>query len=216
MQLLEHAATRFFTPDTAAECLRRGGVAIYPTETFFGVGCRVTDAEAVARVYQAKRRDVHLPLPVIGGDRAQLAGVATVDAALEPLLARFWPGSLTILLPALSCVPESVTAGTGKIAVRLSPHPEARRLALAVGEPLVSSSANISGRPAVTAAADLDPDLLVRVDGVLAVGAPPAGGLPSTLAEMVSPGHLRLLRVGAVESEQLEAAGFHCEVRPSS
>ncbi|MDE7065653.1 MAG: threonylcarbamoyl-AMP synthase [Desulfovibrionaceae bacterium] len=194
----------------AADRLRRGGVVIYPTETFFGVGCRITDAAAVTRVYQAKRRNVHLPLPVICGDRRQLDRVAAVDAALEPLLERFWPGSLTVLLPARACVPETVTAGTGTVAARLSPHAVARTLALAVGEPLVSSSANISGRPAVTEPAALDPELLDGVDGVLAAGAAPAGGLPSTLVRMTAGGRLRVLRVGAVAPACLEAAGFPC------
>lgn len=197
--------------ESAADRLRRGGVVIYPTETFFGVGCRVTDAVAVARVYQAKRRNVHLPLPVICGDRRQLARVAVVDAVLEPLLERFWPGPLTVLLPARSCVPGNVTAGTGNIAARLSPHAVARALALAVGEPLVSSSANISGRLAVTEPAALDPELLDRVDGVLADGEAPAGGLPSTLVRMTAEGRLHVLRVGAVEPASLAAAGFRCE-----
>lgn len=187
--------------------LRHGGVLIYPTETFFGIGCPVCDAVAVARVYAAKRRAAGLPLPVLGANREQLARVADFPAGVEDLARRFWPGPLTLLLPALPCVPASITAGTGRIAVRVSSHPVARALALAADSALAASSANISGRAAVTRAQALDAALTAAVDGVLDLEPAPGGGLPSTLARLDADG-LHILRVGAVSPAALEAAGY--------
>lgn len=192
----------------AAICLRRGGVCIYPTETFFGVGCKVCDAAAVDRVYAVKRRKWHLPLPVIGAHAAQLEQVAHLVPGATPLMERFWPGPLTLLLPARPCVPERITAGTGRIAVRVSSHAMARALAEATQQPLAASSANISGRPAVTCPADLDVELCSQVDGVYSAGIPPCGGLPSTLVELVEDGLVHVLRTGAVSTAQLESAGY--------
>lgn len=84
----------------AALCLRRGGLLIFPTETFYGLGCLAVHATAVARVYQLKRRPVHRPLPLLAADAAQAAEVVHLEAAPPELLARFWPGPLTLLLPA--------------------------------------------------------------------------------------------------------------------
>lgn len=192
--------------EDAANILQRGGVLIYPTETFFGIGCRVCDAGAVSKVYAAKRRAAGLPLPVLAATVEQLARVADFPAGVEGLMRRFWPGPLTLLLPARPCVPASITAGTGNIAVRVSSHPVARALALAAGSALAASSANISGRAAVTTVVELDPELTAAVDGVLDREPAPGGGLPSTLARLDADG-LHILRAGAVSVAELEAAG---------
>ena len=99
-------------------------------------------------------------------------------------------------------------AGTGRVAVRLSSHPVARALAQAVGEPITSSSANISGNPAVVSVNQLDEELIASVMGILDEPPVPAGGLPSTLVERMEDGRLRLLRAGAVTSAQIAEAGF--------
>lgn len=194
--------------EQAAVCLRSGGVVVYPTETFFGVGGLACHAGAVARVYAAKRRAAGLPLPVIGADRAQIERLAIVDVRAAALMERFWPGPLTLLLPARPHVPKGITGGTGRIAVRVSSHAVARALANAAGEALAASSANMSGCPAVTRAASLDPELLAAVDGTLDGDPAPEGGLPSTLAEVLAQGRVRVLRAGAVSRQALEAAGY--------
>ena len=194
----------------AAEKLCRGEVVIYPTETFYGVGCVACSGQSVARVYAAKNRRAQLPLPVLGADKEQLARVARFSPQALALARQFWPGPLTLLLPALPCVPDTITAGTGRIAVRVTSHPIARELAALTGQALAASSANISGTPPVADAHLLDATLLTRVDGVVMEGPQPAGGLPSTLAEEVAMPKptLRILRVGAVSCEALEAAGY--------
>lgn len=194
--------------EQAVECLQHGGIIIYPTETFFGIGCKACDADAVARVFLAKRRKFNLPLPIIAANRAQVEKVAFWDARLDTLARQFWPGPLTVLLAARDCVPGMLTGGTGRVAVRVSSHVGACRLAEQAGEALVASSANISGQPPVTTLDGLDPALLAATDGLLGLGEQPQGGLPSTLVEFTPQGPLRLLRNGAVPSDALAAAGF--------
>ena len=182
----------------AVELMLDGHPVIFPTETFFALGSRALDADATARVYRAKHRSTVRPLPLILGDWEQLDMIAKVHDELMPLLKRFWPGPLSDIL----------TGGTGRVAVRLSSHPVARALAQAVGEPITSSSANISGNPAVVSVNQLDEELIASVMGILDEPPVPAGGLPSTLVERMEDGRLRLLRAGAVTSAQIAEAGF--------
>lgn len=205
-------------PHEAAAGLRAGGVWAFPTETFYGLGCSLFDADAVRRVYQLKRRPVQRPLPVLAGGMTQLATLVRLDEAPRGLLEQFWPGPLTVLLTPLpetaSRLPEQVCGPSGKLAVRLTPHPLTARLAQEAGTPLTCSSANLSGRPAARLARELPPELLAPLDGphdgVLAAGPEPHGGLPSSIVEPLPDGGLRLLRAGAVSAQTLRAAGFVC------
>ena len=202
----------------AARGMMQGGLAVYPTETFFGLGCRADRADAVLRVFEAKRRKADMPLPVILGSAGQLELVAAPSPSLSSDLAdlsAFWPGPFTLLLPARSGLPEALTGGTGRIALRVSSHPAARALAEACGFPIVSSSANISGRPPVTKAEELDPELLdflrPGLDGVLAPPPPspvPGGGLASTIVEALGDRRLLVRREGALPLAKLAEAGF--------
>ena len=200
----------------AAQFLLSGGLAVYPTETFFGLGCRADNAEAVQRIFAVKRRASDMPLPVILASVAQLSLVAEPSASIAadlPALTALWPAPLTLLLPARSGLPHALTGGTGRIALRVSPHPAARALAAACGFPIVSSSANISGRSPVTQAEQLDPDLLSSLrpglDTVFASPTPaPEGGLPSTIVEVLGSRRLLLRREGALPISHLVEVGF--------
>lgn len=216
----------------AARCLRCGGVVIFPTETFYGLGCLAADAAAVARVYQLKRRPVQRPLPLLAADADQAGAVVWLDAAPPGLTARFWPGPLSLLLPARPGLPAPLVrsgAGgadraAGKAALRVSPHPLAARLARLAGGALTASSANLSGRAPACCLEDLDPELLAALAELGDLGGllpavseaeQPSGGAPSTLAEPLPPDgdgrpRLRLLRVGAVSVRDLAEAGFVC------
>lgn len=193
----------------AVRLLAKGGVLVYPTETFFGIGCDARDARAVDAVFRAKRRQPGMALPVIIGDISQLGMVTNGHGTVETSLATdFWPGPLSILCPALPGLPAALTGGTGRVAVRVSPHPAARALALGLGAPLAASSANISGRDAVVRAVDLGHELLSAVDGVYDAPPQPAGGLPSTLVDVLTDGTLRVLREGAVPVAALVGRGY--------
>jgi L-threonylcarbamoyladenylate synthase len=197
------AATRARVREVA-EVLRRGGVVAYPTETFYGLGAVARDAAAVRRLAGMKGRPDGKPLPLVAGDRAQVDAVAELDAPAERLARAFWPGPLTLVLPARPGLPPDIAAGTGTVGVRISGSPIARDLAIAAGGALVSTSANIAGAPPPARPEQLEAALRARLDAVLDAG-PAPGGSPSTVVE-VNGGALRLVREGAVPFEEVLAA----------
>jgi len=189
----------------AAACLAGGGIVAYPTETYWALGALFSREEALARLVRAKLRPAGKPLPLLAADRGQVSRVAApLSPEAERLALRFWPGPLTLVVPAAPGVPEAILAGTGVVGVRIPGSEVARALAAAAGGPLVSTSANPSGGPPPVSAADLDPALRGSIDGVLDAG-PSPGGLPSTVVE-VSGGGVRLLRPGAVPWAAVEEA----------
>jgi L-threonylcarbamoyladenylate synthase len=187
----------------AAAVLRRGGVVAYPTETFYGLGALASDGAAVERLLRAKQRPDGKALPLLGADLAQLEAVAELSPLARRLAAAFWPGPLTLVLPARPGLHAAVTGGAGTVGVRVTSSEVAKALAAAAGGALVATSANPSGAPPPTTAAGLDPALRARLDGVLDGGATP-GGAPSTVVAVLG-GRLELLRAGAVAFEALRA-----------
>lgn len=182
--------------------LRDGGVIVYPTETFYGLGAVPSLDDAVRRVFLIKGREGAKALPLIAADtEAARRAVSDWPTEADRLSGEFWPGPLTLLLPAASFLPPAVHARTGKIAVRVSSHPVARALAAAAGGLLVSTSANLAGEPACTDPEELSETLLARVDGMVLSGRLP-GGLPSTIVDLCSqpPG---LVRAGCLPWERI-------------
>ncbi|MCL2818001.1 MAG: L-threonylcarbamoyladenylate synthase [Clostridiales bacterium] len=197
--------------DEAKVALLGGGLVLYPTETLYGLGCDAMNPDAVAAVFWVKRRSLNQPLPVIIGSMSMLDQLVYVTDYARQLMDIFWPGPLTIVLPARKEVPDILTGRLRRVAVRFSSHPAACELSTAIGRPLVASSANISGVPAVARKEDLDPALASGVAGVYASGPESAGGPPSTLVdtfESSDGGGIRILRLGAVTKEDLIEAGF--------
>jgi L-threonylcarbamoyladenylate synthase len=188
----------------AAEALRRGGLVAYPTETFYALGALAADAAAVARLARAKGRPDGKPLPLLAADRAGVEGVAVLDGPLARLADAFWPGPLTLVLPARAGLAPEVTAGTGTVGIRVPSAEVARALAREAGGALVSTSANLAGEPPPVSADALAPALRARLDAVLDGGATP-GGLPSTVAALEG-GALRVVRAGAIAPQALERA----------
>jgi L-threonylcarbamoyladenylate synthase len=184
----------------AAGILRGGGLAIYPTETFYALGALWSHTAALRRLATAKGRADGKPLPLVAASLAQVEEVASLaDPLARRLAERFWPGPLTLVLPARPAVPVPVSAGTGTAGVRVAGSALARALAQAAGGALVTTSANPSGAPPPVRAADLDPALVSSVDAVLDAG-PAPGGLPSTVVE-VTGGGPRLVRAGGISWE---------------
>jgi len=201
----------------AVAVVARGGCLVYPTETLYALGADARNGEAVRRVFQAKSRDEAKPLPLILGSMEQLSLVtAFCDADLERLARAFWPGPLSVLVPALDSLSVLARDRRGLTSVRVTPHPLAAKPSLACGCPLVATSANVSGHPAVAAPGALDPRLLERTDGVLADKPWPAGGAPSTVVGLEGGGRLRVYREGALALERLVSAGFQLEARGES
>lgn len=200
--------------------LAAGGVVIFPTETLYAIGCRADKARACARIREIKGRPGDSPLPLLAADREQAARTVRLEAAPERLLAAFWPGPLSLLLPALPGVAPEARNGEGLAALRVTSHPLAARLAALAGFALTASSANFSGGAPAARAEDLDAALLDALAlsdgeaGLLAAataGEEPLGDAPSTLAqplEGLGGFALRLFREGAVSAKALADAGF--------
>jgi L-threonylcarbamoyladenylate synthase len=177
--------------------LRSRGVLALPTETFYALAVNPFDPAALARLFTLKERPVEKPVLVLIAGPEMLFQVAReVPAAAVPLMAAFWPGPLTLILPTRPDLPPLLTAGTGTIGLRQPRQPLICRLMTALGLPLTGTSANRSGQKASTLAAEVARDFGGEVDLILDSG-PCPGGLPSTIVDVtVSPP--RLVRAGAI------------------
>jgi len=188
----------------AADIIRQGKLVAFPTETVYGLGANGLDAAAVGRIFQAKGRPSDNPLILHIADRQELDKLVTaVPGWLDPLLAKFWPGPFTVVLPHSKIVPDAVTAGLDTVAVRLPSLGAARELILAAGVPIAAPSANLSGRPSPTTAEAVMADMEGRIEMVLDAG-PCDVGLESTVLDC-SAQPPTILRPGGVTQEMLES-----------
>src|SRR6266851_3452750 len=189
----------------AAEILRAGGTVAFPTETVYGLGANAFDATAVAKIFEAKDRPGWDPVIVHVRDREMLERVAEVTGGLaakvEALMAAFWPGPLTLLLPRTAAVPDAVTAGRPLVGVRMPGHPVALELIRTAGVPVAAPSANRFGRTSPTTAAHVLEDLDGRIDAVLDGGATTVG-VESTVLDV---GEMLIYGRGAVTAEMFWA-----------
>jgi L-threonylcarbamoyladenylate synthase len=129
----------------AASVLREGGIIIYPTETLYGIGALALNEESVKKIFKIKERFYGKPIPILVGDKGMFSRFVEVTEEASKLIHKFLPGPLTLVLRQKKFLPDLISAGTGKVAVRLSSHPFVRRLFDLVFEPLTSTSANLSG-----------------------------------------------------------------------
>ncbi len=181
--------------------LKEGLVVAIPTETFYGLAVDPKNEEALRRLFHLKRRPEEKPVLLLIGDLKDLEDlVSNVPPLAKRLMRRFWPGPLTLVLPSREGLPRFLTAGTGKIAVRLSPHPVVRCLTQRFG-PLTGTSANPSGTPPARSASEVK-RLLPGVDLIVDAGKT-GGKRPSTILE-VSGDTPRLLREGEISWTELE------------
>jgi L-threonylcarbamoyladenylate synthase len=185
------------------EKVRAGALVVYPTDTVYGIGTTPFDVDAVRRVFEAKKRPLGKPVPVLvsGIDVARRLVDVTYDA--EKLMRRFWPGGLTIVLRAKPDVPSIVHGGTGKVGVRMPNHKVALILIEKSGGALVGTSANIHRQPPPKTAEEAIEQLGDHVDYVIDSGLAP-GGKPSTVIDLtMSPP--RIVRRGPVTREDIES-----------
>lgn len=189
--------------------IRAGGAVVYPTETLYALGCSALNEAACLKVAQIKGRPESKPLPLIIGNAEQLyLAAADVTGDVRRLAEVFWPGPLSILVPAAKGLAPQVMDSRGMTSVRVTPHPVAEALCLDLGAPLVATSANLSGWPPAERFAEVNQELLAQADAALDSGPEPKGGPPSTVVEPLGDGALLLIREGAVPATALEQAGF--------
>jgi L-threonylcarbamoyladenylate synthase len=189
----------------ASEAIIGAGIAAVPTETFYGLCARHDSAVALERLYAVKGRPRNRAIPLIIGDKGMLPLVAAaVGGIAEKLAGRFWPGPLTLLLDARGDLPEPITAGTGKVAVRVPGASFALDLVRLLGVPLTATSANISGLPPAESAEEVIRYFADGIDIVVDGGKTP-GGMPSTIVE-VSDGQVKIARQGKISEEEIRNA----------
>jgi L-threonylcarbamoyladenylate synthase len=161
--------------DRAATAIREGGLAVYPTETVYGLGADAVDADAVERVFEAKRRDrskpVSLAVPTVDAAMAYV----DPDARTEQFMRAFLPGPVTVIAPRRDPVPDVLTGGRDRVGVRVPDHEVAVALLERVA-PVTATSANVSGRPSARRVADLDPQIREAAAVVVDGGETPGGG----------------------------------------
>lgn len=188
----------------ALGALRRGEVIAFPTETLYGLGADALNSAAVEKVYRLKGRDPANPIPVLVADRAMLALlVKDVPSLAERLIAAFWPGPLTLVLPARSNIPRPLVNSSGGIGVRMSSQPIADELVRALGGPLTATSANPSGMPAARTI-DEARDYFSGVIDIFIDGGKLSSKTGSTVVEILGD-RLRIIRSGDVSPSALAA-----------
>jgi L-threonylcarbamoyladenylate synthase len=170
----------------AVEILRAGGVVAFPTETFYGLGTDARREAAVENIFRMKGRNFRNPISVIvDTDREVIPLVEEIPTAAQILMQKFWPGALTMLFAASPAVLPRLTAGTGKIGIRVSNHPIARLIAKGLAGPLTATSANLSGGRECSTA-----DEVLRVFGksldAVVDGGMTTGGLGSTILDITA------------------------------
>lgn len=187
---------------SAVEILRAGGVVVYPTETFYGLGVDALNQKAIKKVFTIKGRSFAQPLLILIPEQDYLPRYVTeVSEKARRLMEHFWPGPLTMVFSASPQLPSILTAGTKKIAIRISPHPIARALTSAFAGPLTSTSANISGEQSPATAKEVFSHLGGMIDLIIDGGKTP-GQMPSTIVDVTfSPP--QLVREGVVPFSEI-------------
>ena len=188
-----------------AERLVTGGVVAFPTDTVYAVAASLAHPAALRRIFALKGRPADRPLPVLLASPAALDRVAlAIDPRVTALLARYWPGPLTAVVPARAGMPPEVLGPDGTVGARVPNHPLALELLERAGGAVAATSANRTGDPPARTGDEVAETLGDALDVLLDGGLTP-GGVPSTVATFQGD-DLRILREGAIPHEHLAAA----------
>lgn len=187
----------------AARSIQKGEVIAFPTDTFYGLGADALNPRAVEKVFEIKQRDRKKPILVLVSNFGQAADlVKDVPSEAWRLMSRFWPGPLTLVFVASAKVPDLITAGTGKIGIRVPGDPLTTLLLRTLAVPITATSANRSGAASPTTAQEVLETLGHEVALILDAGKTP-GGMPSTVVD-VTTSPITLLREGQISAEMLK------------
>jgi tRNA threonylcarbamoyl adenosine modification protein (Sua5/YciO/YrdC/YwlC family) len=188
--------------EAAAEHLGEGGLAVFPTDTIYGVGCDAFNRLATERIFEVKRRPRKMPLPVlVSRPRQAWALCAEVPNAAAELAAAFWPGGLTLILPAADGLSLDLGETSGRIAVRMPDNEDLIELIASVG-PLAATSANVSGSPTPLTIAEIRAQLGDGVD-IYLDGGPSTADVASSIVD-VTRRRPKVVREGAVPSAAID------------
>ena len=190
--------------ERAAAAIRRGKVVAIPTDALYTLVADPFNLRAVAGVFRAKGREIHRSLPLLVADVIAAEDLASeLNNRFFILARRFWPGPLTIIVPASARVPLKVTGNTGRLAVRQPRAKIANALIAALNQPLISTSANISGSPTCRSGIEVFGTMDGRVDLVLDGGT--CSGAGATTVDITEP-YWKIIREGAIEEKEIAEA----------
>jgi L-threonylcarbamoyladenylate synthase len=194
--------------DRAVDILDKGGIVAYPTDTVYGLGASVFNEAAIERIYKVKQRDRNMPMPVLLADSTDLADIVSdVPELAWRLIRHFWPGGLTLVLPKKDSVPDIITAGSDKVAVRVPDHVVPLSLIRGLGKPIIGTSANVSRQPNPLTVEEVEQQLGGQVDLIIASGKC-RGGLESTVVDPTGESPVILRRGIIPEDEIFKACGI--------
>ena len=203
--ILDPAAPEESAITRAASVIREGGVVVFPTTGLYGLAADAMNRHAVEAVFALKNRPAQNPILVLLPDASHISRIVkTISPEAEFLMEHFWPGGLTIVMEAKETVSERLSAGTGKIGIRVPNHPVARALVRAVKGPITGTSANLSGKPGADHPCGVGTSILEDADLILDAGKL-AGGVGSTVVDATVP-PIRVLREGAVTKMEIREA----------
>lgn len=188
--------------EKGVKVLQMGGVIAFPTDTVYGLGADAFNSKAVERIYEIKNRPKHRQLPLLIADVEQLITLADPIPEIAWFLARrFWPGGLTLVLSKTNSLPVYLAPGL-TIAVRVPDHTVCLAIIQQLGNPIIGTSANISGHPAALTAEEVGQQLRGKIDFIINGGKCP-GGKESTVADVTHEA-LVILRQGIIPSHEID------------
>lgn len=189
------------------ELLDSAEIIAYPTETFYGLGVKYDQGEALERLYHIKQRPLDKAMPLIIGRTGLLTLVThAISSAAERLMEKFWPGPLTLIFEACGNLSPYITAGTGKVAVRVPGKSFALDLARHLDYPITATSANITGMPPAETADRITDYFGNSICAVVDDGKTP-GQIPSTIVDVTGP-EIRIMRQGIIPQKEITAAVY--------
>jgi L-threonylcarbamoyladenylate synthase len=195
----------------AVKVISGGGTVAFPTESFYGLGVDATNPRAINRLFRIKRRYPALPILILISSLRELPKyVASIPSGAKGVGKKFWPGGLTMIFQSSPILPSVLTAGKGKVGIRVSSHPLANTLSRALNVPITGTSANISGRPPCIMADQvvecLGDDLDLILDGGIT-----EGGYPSTILDVTCDPPL-IIREGIIRVEEIIKSGIYKKI----
>lgn len=201
--------------EKAADVIRNGGLVAFPTETVYGLGANALDSDAVGKVYSAKGRPSDNPMIVhISSKNDVLELTDRITEDMKKLMDAFWPGPLTMVVPAKPVIPKVTTGGLETVGIRMPSNPVAAELIKKAGVPIAAPSANLSGKPSPTKFSHVVDDLDGRIDGIIA-GEECQAGIESTVVDMTEEIPV-ILRPGVITQKQLShALGKEVRIDPA-
>ena len=201
--------------EQAISAMQHGGVVAFPTDTVYGIGASLNHPAALERIFEIKGRDKERTLPLLLASPAEVHKVTrNVDPRLLDLARAFWPGPLTIALPALETLPPQVIAADGTVGVRVPDHSVALFLAQRSGGAIAATSANLSGQLPALRTDQIGPSLAENLDLILDGGI--AGGGQASTVIRLDDATISVIREGAVSKSELEAVWLQIQAEYSA